>query len=793
MSPVRSLLILVAVIGGLAIAVSTRLSFGTDITNLMPEGDAGSLAEVARRLTESELSRSMVLNVSGPDTATAVAGAAALAEAIAGHPEVEWLRAGVDDRQVQAIYDLYFPRRHYFLAFDPDRIPELTTEAALRAQAERARRDLALPTASLGKRLVAADPLGSFRAILERISGQQPALDQVDGQFVTRDGRFAVLFLGTRAPAFDGKRQKALLADLSAAFARVNQRFGGALVLERSGANVYAVATERSIRHDVNFVTAFSIVSVFVGLQLFLGSWRNLLLSGLPMLGGLVAATGLGLLVFGQLDGLTLGFGAALIGVVIDYPTHLLCHLCFSPHREDRRLVLRRTFPSLALGGLTTIASFVGLGLTSFPGFRQIAFFSATGVGVALAITLWVLPPLVAPVARVPLCSRVVSERLGRAVLGLAPRRKLIAALALGLLALSAPLLPRLVWVDDMSKLWRMDPEVVQEDRRVRERVSQFETGRLVIGIAPDRDRAVELGEVVHARLAPLVATGELGGIRSLHTFLWPEGRQRENLAALRGDSGLPVRVQAAYRAAGFRGDAFVGFERALAQEPPPPLRFEDLADSPLADLVRPLLADFGDEIAVHTYLQDVSSPEAVRRAIAGLPGVHFFDQRQFLNDVYAEFRSTTVRQIFTGNFLVIGLLLLRYRRLRPALAAFFPSVLVSLILLGSFAAFGVETNLLHVVGLVMVLGMGVDYGVFVVDSASHPEEMGTTLLSIFLGSFTTVFTFGVLAVSQHPALRALGVTIGAGILLAFLLAPLALLLLRDGSGPEPESGAAGG
>jgi hypothetical protein len=78
-----------------------------------------------------------------------------------------------------------------------------------------------------------------------------------------------------------------------------------------------------------------------------------------------------------------------------------------------------------------------------------------------------------------------------------------------------------------------------------------------------------------------------------------------------------------------------------------------------------------------------------------------------------------------------------------------------------------------------MVLGMGVDYGVFVVDSASDPEEMGTTMLSTFLGSLTTVFTFGVLALSQHPALRALGVTIGVGILLSFLLAPLSLLLLR--------------
>jgi predicted exporter len=781
-TPARSILVLCAVIGALAIAVATRLSFGTDITNLMPEGRAGSLADVSRRLTDSELARTMVLNVGGPDTASAVAGARSLAERLAGHPEVAWLRSGVDEGQLQAIYQLYFPRRNYFVSFDLDRIPELTSEAALRARAERAKRDLALPSALLLENLVASDPLGSFRAILERISGQRPSLDLVDGQFVTRDGRFAVLFLGTRPPAFDGDRQKALLEDLSAAFAEVNRGFDGGLALEKSGANVFAVATERSIRADVNFVTACSVVAVFVILLIFLGSWRNLLLSGLPMLGGLVSATGLGLLVFGKLDGLTLGFGAALIGVVIDYPTHLLCHLCFSPHRADRPLVLRRISPSLALGGLTTIASFGGLGLTSFPGFREIAFFSATGVAVALAITLWVLPPLVVPVERTPRASQFVCQQLGRAVLGLPARRLALTIFAVAVVALFTPLLPRLVWVDDMSKLWRMDPDVVREDRLVRERVSQFETGRLVIGIAPDREQAVALGEQVQARLEPLVAAGELGGIRSLHTFLWPESRQRENLAALRADRGLPGRVRSAYQAAGFRPDAFAPFEQSLAQDPPPPLRFDDLAESPLADLVRPLLADSGHEVAVNTFLQGVESTESVRRAIEGLPGVHLFDQLQFLNDVYAEFRSTTVQQIFTGNLLVIALLLLRYRRLRPALAAFFPSVLVTLILLGSFAALGVETSLLHVVGLVMVLGMGVDYGVFVVDSAAHPEEMGVTMLSTFLGSLTTVLTFGVLAISQHPALRALGVTLGVGILLSFLLAPLALLI-SEGSG----------
>jgi len=779
----RSLLILLVVLGALTIAVATRLSFGTNITNLMPEGSVGSLADISRRLAESDLSRSMVLNVGAPETATAVAGARALGEALARHPDVAWVRTGVDDGQLQAIYELYFPRRHYFLASDPSRIPELTTDAALRAQAQRARRELSLPTSSLVKRFVASDPLGSFRAILARIKGQQSALELVDGQFVSRDGRFAVVFLGTRARAFDGKRQKALLGDLDQAFAQVNERLGGTLVLERSGANVFAVATERSIREDVNFVTAFSIVAVFVCFHLFFRSWRNLLITALPMLGGLVVATGLGMLVFGQLDGLTLGFGAALIGVVIDYPTHLLCHLCFSPHRFDSARLLRRITPSLALGGLTTVASFAGLGLTSFPGFRQLAFFSSAGVGVALAITLWVLPPLVVPAGRVPLLSRFVADTLGRVVAAAALRRKTMAALAFGVAALCAPLIPRLVWVDDLSKLWRMDPSVVEEDRRVHERVSQWETGRLVIGLAPDSEQAVALGAAVYERLAPLVASGELGGVRSLQSFLWPADRQRENLAALRADAELPARVRSAFEAAGFRGDAFTEFDRSLAQEPPPPLSFEDLAHSPLADLVRPLLVDFGGDIAVNTYLQGVKSPQAVRAAIEGMPGVHFFDQRQFLNEVYAQFRMTSVQQIFTGNLLVIALLLLRYRRLRPAVAAFFPSVLVSLILLGGFAALRVETNLLHVIGLVMVLGMGVDYGVFVVDTAADPEEMGITMLSTFLGSITTVLTFGVLAFSRHPALQALGVTIGIGILLSFLLAPLALLLLPDPRG----------
>jgi predicted exporter len=41
------------------------------------------------------------------------------------------------------------------------------------------------------------------------------------------------------------------------------------------------------------------------------------------------------------------------------------------------------------------------------------------------------------------------------------------------------------------------------------------------------------------------------------------------------------------------------------------------------------------------------------------------------------------------------------------------------------------------------------------------------------------VLSFGTLAISSQPPLRAIGLTTGIGILLALLLAPVSLLLLR--------------
>jgi predicted exporter len=129
---------------------------------------------------------------------------------------------------------------------------------------------------------------------------------------------------------------------------------------------------------------------------------------------------------------------------------------------------------------------------------------------------------------------------------------------------------------------------------------------------------------------------------------------------------------------------------------------------------------------------------------------------------------------------LLVGLAALsRYRNVRQTIAAVVPSILAAGATVGTLTLLGQELNLLHLLGLLLVCSMGVDYGVFLVDSNRKNE--GPAMLSITVGCLSTMFSFGALSLSTAPTLRALGSTIAIGIVLSLILAPIAFLLLSRG------------
>ena len=764
----------------LAVYIARHITFVTDITNFLPDGSGSELASLSRELVHSDLARTMVLTVGADDPARAVAAARQMAEALRAHPEVAWLRASADAELQRSAYELYFPRRFYFLSDAPEReLPERLSDEGLRAQAQRVRETLALPVSPLLKRVVPEDPLGAFQGVLERLSGGEPPLATRDGVFTTRDGRWAVLLLGTKHSAFDTVAQAPLLEAIRAELDAARARFGADVVLEQSGANRFALQAEGAIRGDAYRIMAFSLLGVAGIFLLFFRSVRALGLALVPALAGVLVGMAACIAVFGRLDGMTVAFGASLIGSTIDYPVHVLNLWSLAPPGTSAWQVARGLRGSLLLAALTTVAGFIGLAFTEFQGFRELGVFATIGIAASLLATLWLLPDLLPPGRSVaPLSSRL-ADWLARSVLALRSRRWWLAALPIGALLFAAVALPRLVFVDDLARLGEPDPALLAEEQRVRERVSSFDSGRLVVALADRPEDAIARNEEVHARLAAEVAAGRLAGVRSLHGLLWSEQLQRRNLAVLRADETLPARIDAAFQQAGFRPGAVAPFAAALAA-PPEPLTLAELRASPLGELAGTLVMDLGARTGVITYLRGVHDPGAVRGALSDLPDVHWFEQRAFLNEIFRRFRDQTVRQTAYGSLLVLPILMLRYRGLRRALAAFLPSILSALVVVSLFAALGLEINLLHVVSLLVVMGMGVDFGIYLVDSVESHRALGATLISILLCCLSTIFTFGTLALSSHPGLRAIGLTSGLGIALSFLFAPATLLLTRS-------------
>jgi predicted exporter len=793
----RALQLLGAVVVALVLTVvCVRLwRVNTSIVAFLPAGDDRELFEVTKALADSTATRQMILSLGLPgegagalepkDRAALADAAARLGDALRTSPRVLRVRQGVEEAAEQALWTLYQPRRYHFWSKEPEReLPEALSDEGLSRAAEDLKAALAGPEGPLARTLAPSDPWLLFRAFLGRLEASRPPeIEAFAGQLFSRDGR-AVLFVELADSPFDGERQRELLAHLERAVSALPPIGGRALELEATGVNRFAVASEAVVRADLNRISLLSVGGFLFLFGLLLRRPARLLVTFLPLAAGVLVAMTFSLVAFGELHVLTLAFGSALIGVGIDYPVHLVHHHDLAAPTTSPTDTLRAVWPSLLLAGSTTTAGLLGLGLAGFPGLREMAAFACAGIVGALAATLW-LGKSLGQAGRATALQRALAERLGRGFDG-ARQKRGAARSAFSILAVLGVLgLTGLRWRDDLGALNVPTPELLEVDQRVRERVGQGGGSRYVVALGRDWEEALQRSERAAAELERLVAQGDLGRYTTVSGLVRSRSLQERNLAALRAAPDLVPRALAALEHAGFVPELFAPFAEELGAllrgTGSPPLLLEDLRGGPLRDLVDPFLVELhGKEgvtrsAAIVSPLGDVRRPAAVAQALEPLPGVHYFDQRAALDVLSRDVRSRTLWLLGLGMGAMLVLSLVRYRSPRRAAGVVLPAWVSGAVTLSFLSVCGVELNLLHVVALLLVLSMGVDYGIFLVDT-ERTRATPAALLSILLACLSTMLSFGLLALSSMPALRAIGQTVAVGVLANVLLAPLAAI-----------------
>ena len=109
---------------------------------------------------------------------------------------------------------------------------------------------------------------------------------------------------------------------------------------------------------------------------------------------------------------------------------------------------------------------------------------------------------------------------------------------------------------------------------------------------------------------------------------------------------------------------------------------------------------------------------------------------------------------------------------------------------LATLSLAGIRLNLVSASALVLILGCGVDYGIFAVQGiTSRARARGVEFTGVLLTSTTTLAGFGTLSLASYRAIQTLGVAVGLGIgisaLVALFLVPrLGARTANVGGGP---------
>lgn len=772
--------------------------FTADLSAFLPRDPTPEQALLVQQLREGPASRLILIGIEGTDAARRARLSTSLAERLRADPRFTSVQNGTALAST-ADRDLLFANR-YLLS--PSVTAERFTPQGLRSAIEETLGLLASPLGLLVKPLVPRDPTGELVELVTRLtSASGPATR--DGVWVSPDGQRALLLAQTRAPGSDTDGQAAAVSAVRQAFAEaldaaaepVQGAAPARLLL--TGPGVFSVSIRDQIHREVVRLATLGTALIAGLLLLLYRSVTALVLGLLPVLTGAltgVAAVSLG---FGVVQGITLGFGATLIGESVDYGIFLLVQ-----SRGGQGSLAdwtRRFWPTIRLGVLTSLLGFAVLLASSLPGLAQLGLYSISGLVAAALVTRLALPSLLPGGLRIRDLTPL-GRWLGR-LLPAAQRLRwplaLLAIAAAGVLVLRGDDL----WSRDLTSLSPIPLSDQELDGRLRADLGAPDVRYLVVVTGRDREQALQAAERLAPPLDALVAEGVLEGYESPARLLPSRRTQLERQAGLPDRAELEQRLDSALEELPLKPGVLAPFLDAVqAARTAPLVELEDLAGTSLAlgaeSLLLPLARDTdsspgrvgtgSDRARAWAALLPLRAPATgpsaltidsgrVRAALArsDLPQARFLDIKDQADRLYAGYLDEAAWLSLAGLAVIAGLLWVALRSGARTLRILTPLVLAVLVVAAIQVLAGERLSLLHLVGMLLTVAVGSNYGLFLERQSAGGAVEPRTLASLLVANLTTVIGFGVLATSELPVLRAMGTTVTPGVVLALVFSAI--------------------
>jgi len=750
-----------------------------DITKLIPAGEKQELLKEI--LNEVDFSDKLIVSISAesddvnPDSLVVYANKLTKIFEEDYADDILEIKGKIPEKDIRQIYDFVYTNLPIFLNDrDYREIENRSYKDSIHRRLASGYRQLMSPTGFVTKDYFLSDPLNFTNLGLAKLEELQVGdnFSIYQNYLITKDKKNIILFLDPAYPASETDKNEIFIESLEETVNKLNNEYVS-VEARYFGGVLYSLANANRIKKDIQLTMGIAISLLLLLLILFYRKIYIPLLLFLPSILAGISAIAIISIFKGSVSAISLGIGAILLGVTLDYALHILTH--FRNNRDVEHLYRDITKPIL-MSSATTAIAFLCLIFVQSEALNDLGIFAAISVLLSSIFALILIPLFYNPAIkfsdRTTFLDKIAAIDYSR-----------IRPLAIAIIAIfgvSLFFFNKVEFNNDLSKLNYEPPQVKKLEKEIETLAGR--TGKSVYMVAYGNtvDEALQQNNRLYQKLQKFKNEGLINNFSSIGGVIHSTTTQGEKIekwnsfwTTSRTDSVQKdlVNLSSEY---GFKPETFDKFYDQLETN------FETIGLNEYKNAGSFYLDNFiskGEELATVTSTVSLNEDRADEFVsfFEDEPGVFALDRKAMNQNFLGSLKADFNKLILFSVLAVFIVLLISYRNLEISLFTLLPIAITWICALGMMAIFNIEFNILNIIISTFIFGLGLDYSIFITNACLSEYETGnyelkTYQTSILISVITTLLGMGALIFAQHPALKSVSIVSIIGVLTAVLV-----------------------
>ncbi|MFX0555724.1 1-acyl-sn-glycerol-3-phosphate acyltransferase [Maribacter sp. CXY002] len=775
------LLVIVAILSFFA----SKIKFEDDITSLIPANE--ETIRIQKVLKSISFTDKIIVNIEkGPNASVdelTLYATAFMDSILHSHPNyIKHIQGKVNDEDVLKTFDFVYDNLPLFLdGPDYTKIQLSLLKDSIKERMAQNYRTLVSPTGIVAKKSILKDPLGMSFIALKKLQKLGVAEDFTlkNGFLVNKDETNILLFITPTFPSSATVENKPLSDGLYALKDQLMHKFGNQIGVSFFGASLVAVANAGQIKTDIQFTVSIAMTLLVVLLMLFYKRITLPLILFAPTVFGALLAVAFLSLIRSHISAISLGIGAILLGVTLDYALHILTHI---RNGSTIKKLYEEVASSVIMSSLTTASAFLCLLFLDSQALQDLGIFAAVSVSGASIFALLCIPHLYQYKA-ITSTKQTIIDRLS--IFEIHKNRWALGVVVL-LVFLSIFTYSKVNFNQDISKL-NYESDALITARKKLENLTDIESKSIYLStFGKNQEEVLQQNDQIFHQLEALKKDNKIVNFTSVGSIAKSNKTQGSKIADWHNfwtspqvDS-LQNTLNFTGNTLGFKQNTFDPFYNWL-QSDFKPATIQQIQDIKAFNIEDYIVEDENGITVTSLVKLNEGQLENLTIAFSNTPNTLLINRKQVNETFLGTLKNDFNRLLGYSLLTVVVILLLFYRSLSLTMVTAIPIFVSWFLTVGVMGLLGIEFNIFNIIICSFIFGLGVDYSIFITNGflteyRTGEKSLPTHKTSILFSVITTIAGVGVMIFAKHPALYTISkvslIGIFSAAFVAFVLQP---------------------